>query len=56
MNKSKKGDIMLNEVNLLSKVNHPNIITYLGHFFDSSNGLHYMIMELAPCGNHNNNK
>ena len=39
---------MLNEVKLLASIDHPNIITCLGHFFETS--VLYVVLEWAAGG------
>ncbi|GMH95100.1 hypothetical protein TrST_g1575 [Triparma strigata] len=45
----RKRDIM-NEVALLERLDHPNVIKCYGHFWDHSNGALYMVLEYADSG------
>lgn len=45
----RKRDI-LNEVALLERLDHPNVIKCYGHFWDHSNGALYMVLEYADSG------
>ena len=41
---------MLHEVNLLQKLDHPNIIRCFGHFWDQQRAVLYMVLEYAESG------
>jgi serine/threonine protein kinase len=41
---------ILHEVNLLQKLDHPNIIKCIGHFWDQSRAVLYIILEYAEAG------
>jgi NIMA (never in mitosis gene a)-related kinase len=45
----RKRDI-LNEVDLLERLDHPNVIKCYGHFWDHSTGALYMVLEYADSG------
>ena len=41
---------ILHEVNLLQKLDHPNIIQCLGHFWDQQRAVLYIVLEYAEAG------
>ncbi|GMH60450.1 hypothetical protein TrRE_jg644, partial [Triparma retinervis] len=45
----RKRDI-LNEVALLERLDHPNVIKCYGHFWDHASGALYMVLEYADAG------
>ena len=45
----RKRDIM-NEVKLLEKANHPNVIKCFGHFWDINSGSLFMVLEYVDGG------
>jgi len=45
----RKRDI-LNEVDLLERLDHPNVIKCYGHFWDYSSGALFMVLEYADAG------
>ena len=45
----RKRDI-LNEVALLERLDHPNVIKCYGHFWDHASGALYMVLEYADGG------
>ncbi|MCQ2817454.1 MAG: protein kinase, partial [archaeon] len=46
----KEKDNSFNEVNLLKKINSPNVIGFVDSFYDQSNNFLYLVMEYASYG------
>ena len=50
LKKTNNKNIILNEINIQSKISHPNIINFYNYFLDKENENYYLILEYASKG------